>query len=228
MNATEGNVYWRNARVVAPFAVLQLSCYFLLNHFPLFPPAHLPLSVVDEWVPFWPWTVWPYLLMLAIGPVLPLMVRSDLVFRRLLLAYLLTLPAIFVFFIFWPTEYVRPPAPADESLHSLAYRVMIAVDTEGCCFPSGHIVVPVLFAWGLWLDGRRLGPFWCGLVALLAPTILTTKQHYFWDLLGALAIVAASLAVAHVVIRPRGRVVSAEKSRLAQMAQAASVGGDGQ
>jgi hypothetical protein len=203
MSANAAGVLWRNARVVVPCALFQSACYALLNHYPFFPPRRLPLTVVDEWLPFWPWTVWPYLLLLALGPVLPLLIRRDLVFRRLLVAYLLAMPATFAFFVFCPTEYARPPLPQDGSLTSCAYRLLIAVDTEGCCFPSGHIVVPVLFGFGLYIDGRRWGLLGCGLVALLAPSILTTKQHYLWDLVGALVIVFASLVVAHCVIRPR-------------------------
>ncbi len=193
----------RNLCVMIPCALLQTAAYSLLNHYPLFAPQRLPLTAVDEAVPFWTWTVWPYLLLLVLGPLLPLMVRDELVFRRLFLAYLLAIPATFTIFFVFPTEYMRPPVPTDESLTSSAYRLLIAVDTEGCCFPSGHIVVPVLFGVGVWLEGRRVGVWVCGLVALLAPTILTTKQHYVWDLLGALVIVAGSLAIAYCVMRQR-------------------------
>ena len=117
----------------------------------------MPLTLVDDWLPFWPWTVWPYLLLLALGPLLPLLIRHDLIFRRLLLAYLLAILTTFAFFLFWPTEYVRPAVPTDGSLTAAAYRMLIAVDTTACCFPSGHIVVPLLFGVGVWLDGRRKG-----------------------------------------------------------------------
>ena len=193
---------WQNARLVLPCTLVQSAVYALLNHYPLFPPRQLPLTVFDEAIPFWTWTVWPYLLLLALAPLLPLLIRGDLVFRRLFLAYLLAIPTTFAFFVFLPTEYQRPAVPSDGSLTSVAYRWLIEVDTEGCCFPSGHVVVPVLFGCGVWLDGRRGGALLCVLVGLLTPSILTTKQHYAWDLLGALAIVAGSLFVAYQVIRP--------------------------
>jgi hypothetical protein len=200
MTSSFSQALWRNARLVLPFALLQSASYWLLNHYPLWSPRRLPLTMIDEALPFWPWTVWPYLALLLLAPLLPLLIQSEHNFRRLLLAYFLAIPATFAVFLLFPTEYVRPPAPLDDSPTSVVYRWLIAVDTEGCCFPSGHIVVPFLFGWGLLRDGRRWGMWLFGLVALLAPTILTTKQHYLWDLLGALAVVTLSLVIANVLI----------------------------
>jgi hypothetical protein len=192
---------WHNAQVVLPLGVVQTSGYLWLNHVPLGPSHTLPMTAIDGWIPLWPWTVWPYLALVASEVVLPLFVRRREVFRRLLVAYALAMTTAFSFYLFWPTSYPRGSAPTDASWHSAAYRWLVAVDRPECCFPSGHIIVPALGCWALWRDGRRCGTWLLAAFALCAPSVLTTKQHYLWDVFGGLAVAALSLAAARWICK---------------------------
>jgi hypothetical protein len=172
--------------LVAPLAVLQIAVYWLCNHFPLFESRTLPLTWIDRAVPFWIWTIWAYFALIAMAICLPLLVVEKPVFRRLLRAYGLAIGTAWLFFLFMPTHYLRPPEPADDSWPSMAYRLLLVFDSPECCFPSSHVIVPLLACAALRID-RSLGVFWyllapCVLICSLS--ILTTKQHYFWDLLG--------------------------------------------
>ena len=186
----------QNLRVVAPLAAVQIAIYWTLNHFPLLRSHELPLTWLDRNIPFWTSTVWGYLALNVMAVALPLGVRDRRVFRRLMVAYGISIGTAAVFFTLWPTHYPRPPVPTDGSWHCLAYCWLIQVDTPECCFPSLHIMVPVTACAALWQDGRRRG-VWLVLplgVGICTLTILTTKQHYVWDLLGGWA--AAALAIA--------------------------------
>jgi len=195
----------QNLRVVAPLAVAQIACYWLLNHFTLLPSHELPLTWLDRNMPFWIWTVWGYFALIVLAIVLPLAVRDRGVFRQLTVAYAISVGTAIACFAFWPTHYPRSPQPIDSSWHSLAYCWLIEVDTPECCFPSSHIIVPLIACVALWQDGRRGGCWWLlpvG-VGICTLTILTTKQHYTWDLLGGLVVAGVGSVVSGRVLRSR-------------------------
>ena len=178
--------------LVAPLAVVQIGVYWLFNHFSLVASRELPLTWIDRAVPFWLWTIWGYFALIAMAAGLPLLVSDARVFRRMLVAYFISMCMAWLFFLFMPTHYPRPPLPEDDSLPSLAYRALLEFDSPECCFPSSHVIVPLLACIGLRKD-KSLGRWWpllaaCVLVCCLS--ILTTKQHYLWDLIGGTAVAA--------------------------------------
>ncbi len=184
---------WQNARVVMPVAAAQCLAYFALNHWPPRASNALPLTFVDAWMPFWPWTVWPYLMMIGGQVVLPLLLRRPEVFARALIAYVCAMSAVFAVFALWPTHYLRGPLPPTDAWHGAVFELLCAVDTAECCFPSGHVVGPAVVCWALWRD-RGARTAWClALFPVITLSILTTKQHYFWDLLGGFGVAAAAV-----------------------------------
>jgi hypothetical protein len=196
-----------NARVIVPLAVPQSAVYFTLNHCPPFPTSELPMTWVDQATPFWLWTIWPYLLLLSSDLLLPLFVRDRTIFRRMIVAYIAAMSVTVPFWVFYPTSYPRPPLPDEDSWNVTAYRNMRAVDSSACCIPSGHILVPAVGCWGLIRDRRiRRGWGWAGFLGL-SLTILTTKQHYFWDLLGGLVAAAIGIAVSGLVVKDAATAV---------------------
>jgi hypothetical protein len=184
----------RNLLIMVPITVVQTTSYLLLNHFPLRQPRSLPMTPIDEAVPFLAWTVWPYLGLIASQATLPLLIRSRAVIVRLARAYALAIPLLFLTFLLWPTTYPRPAAPAGDGLSETVYRLLIEIDSPNCCCPSGHIVGPALVFWGVWQDRRRGGWLLTGFV-VGSVSILTTKQHYLWDLLVGVALAVFCLTV---------------------------------
>jgi PAP2 superfamily protein len=175
----------QKACFVAPLAIVQTSVYWLFNHYPLFTSRQLPLTWIDRAVPFWIWTIWAYFALIAMAIFLPLGVYDRRMFQRLLHAYGISIFIAWLFFLIWPTHYVRPPLPADASWPSAAYRYLLEFDSPECCFPSSHVIVPLLACAAL-RKTRFLGALWYPLAAcvlICTLSILTTKQHYFWDLL---------------------------------------------
>jgi hypothetical protein len=118
-----------------------------------------------------------------------------------LVAYILAMTPALLFFVFLPTSYPRPPLPGEGTWHSTVYRLLVALDSPECCFPSGHIIIPALACWGVWQDGYRWVRWLLGADALCALTVLTTKQHYLWDLLGGLAAAGLGAALSRLLVR---------------------------
>jgi hypothetical protein len=190
---------WPNAKVIVPIALAQTVVYLTINHCPLFTPRELPLTAIDKAIPFWPWTMWAYLGFIVGQMGLAIAVRDRALFRLALLAYGIAMGTTFLVHLFWPTRIERPDPAEDGTFQTWAFRVMLECDAPNSCFPSAHICGTVVIFWAYWRDGRWLGS-WLLFFALpiLTLSILTTKQHYFWDWLGGwamglLAIVAARL-----------------------------------
>ncbi len=171
---------------IAPLAVLQVGIYWLLNHCLLFRSRELPLTWIDRALPFSLWTIWGYFALIAMAPGLPLLVRQKRVFHRLLRAYFIAMGLAWLFFLFMPTHYPRPLTPTDDSWSNMAYRSLIEFDSPECSFPSSHVIVPLLACFALRRE-KSLGRCWplvAAGVMICCLSILTTKQHYLWDLLG--------------------------------------------
>lgn len=186
-----GERWWttsRRAAVIVLLVTINMSIYLMLNHHPVRTPRLLPMTPVDELIPFLPWTIWPYMLLLLADAVMPMLIRRDETFRRMLQAFGVTVVLNIAGWVVLPVTYPRPPLPVGEGVTLWGYRTLVGIDTPLNCFPSGHISVPAVLCWAVAQDRPALRwPLWCGF-ALLAPSILTTKQHYAWDLVGGLAI----------------------------------------
>ena len=88
MPHTANRSWWQNARMIAPIAIVHSLIYRHVTFHSLDAPWVLEPTWLDRRLPFWVWTVWPYLGMVFIT-FAPLLVRSPRVFRTVLLAYLI-------------------------------------------------------------------------------------------------------------------------------------------
>ncbi len=182
-------------RFVLPLALINTAGYLLVNHYPLFAPTYLPPTPLDSAIPFLLWTIWPYFLLIFADFVLPFLAREYATFRRMLTAYAVAMSTNFLLWTFLPTAIARPGAPITDTVSATAYRLLMAVDAPGNCFPSGHVTIPAIGIWALAHDWPRLrAPLWAGL-ALLSISILTTKQHNVADLFGGFATALFGISV---------------------------------
>ncbi len=169
------------------------TIYQATNRYHLYTPTLLPMTRLDYAIPFWTWTVVPYF-MLICGMYLPALVKDVTHFKRTLAAITVGVLINYTIFFLWPTTYPRPPLPDGTMFYDDWYRWLTVIDTPANCFPSGHITAPAIGCWAM----SRQYPKWRWLMWLafvpLSLTILTTKQHYVWDLLGGLATAVIGIA----------------------------------
>ena len=186
-----------NLRALLPIVGLQTLVYTTLNHFQWRPSRALPLSKVDEWFPFWPWTVVPYMLFFLLGFPVALLIQTDRVLSQAVRAYFFCLAMTIPVFVFWPTLCPRPELSSLEPTWDVtAYRWLTKIDTPACSFPSMHIMLPTIVCWTVFAEGRWWAKWYAAVLLLLSVTILTTKQHYAWDWLGGLAIAMIAIWLA--------------------------------
>ncbi len=198
-----GNKY----RVALLFAAIGALCYLLPNHFPLREPRLLPMGLVDEAVPFVPWTFWIYLSEYA------LFISTYVVCRDLANAnkYLYSFMAMQLFacllFVFFPTTYPRADWPLTPEMTGpltyAAFTLFRKLDTANNCCPSLHVSSVYLAAYVYLDEQRQKLPFYFIWASAVAVSTLTTKQHYFVDIVAGLGLATTSWFVFHRLVRYR-------------------------
>ncbi|WP_224241401.1 phosphatase PAP2 family protein [Hyalangium gracile] len=186
---------WRNVRRMIPLVLVNTTAYLWFNHHPTGTPAYLPLTWVDALLPFMAWTVWPYAILLLADVGVPAFIRDETIFRDTVRAYYVAIGLNFTIWLLFPTTYPRPSSVEGDAISMAAYNLLVVVDTPHSSFPSGHITIPAVACWGLVRDRPRVAvPLWIAF-ALTSFTIITTRQHYFLDLLGGLATAVVGILV---------------------------------
>lgn len=173
------------------YAVFYSLFYVLPNFSPIREPKYLPLWGIDLWIPLLPETFLLYVSDYAL--VISVMFlhrdkRSFDSFCRLAFGSFILCGLLFLFF---PTTYPRPPYPVVEnSLIATIMSLVNSLDTPNNCFPSNHVAMTAAAVWSLRFRGPLFWSYGIWAVGIFAST-LTTKQHYFVDILGGLVVVSA-------------------------------------
>jgi membrane-associated phospholipid phosphatase len=124
------------------------------------------------------------------------LVRDDRGVRTALASFIGVTAVLFAVFLAYPTAYPRPEWTGG-GLLSLPLALIYRIDLPRNCLPSGHVTAAFLTAFAVRQCRPRLGAaliFWA--VAISVST-LTTKQHYFWDVVAGVLLSAAGYAAAH-------------------------------
>lgn len=174
--------------------LLLVGLFALPERIQLWPTMPLGKSVVDDWIPFLPWTIWVYLseylfLILAIWFSPDDRRRSDS-------AYGLVLAAIIglVIFTLLPTSVMRE-SPDPAGVTGLLWRCLFVLDTTGNALPSLHVANTCLAAIALASRRSLWGVAVVAWAVLIMLSTLTTKQHYAVDVVGGLLLAAICFVV---------------------------------
>lgn len=178
----------RRVALVAVAIVVNTAIYLAINHYPLRTPRTLSRGLLDAWLGLHPWTIWPYWGLLLLAPVFALSIRRTALLRATLHAYVVAFALNAAIWLTWPTRLPRETLPSGlDPLTHAAWRLLLTLDADTNCFPSGHVTLPVVIGAGFCVQHPRHAPAAILLVAALVPSIVTTGQHYAIDALGGLA-----------------------------------------
>mgnify|MGYP003633746380 FL=1 len=173
------------------FISLFFAAYFYLLTYPAYPVTVMPITLLDELIPFQPITL-PLYLSLWLYVSLP---PALLATRRELYEYGLTMTLTsivgFIVFYFWPTSV--PLATVDWA-QSPELSFLKGIDAAGNACPSFHVATA--FFSGSWLHYllRRFGApssiqvinwLWC--IGIIYST-LAIRQHVVVDVIAGLAL----------------------------------------
>lgn len=194
---------WSHARAIAlsiAVSVAAMAPFFLLGAATDPSAARRLDTALDHAVPFLPWTVWLYSLIYTSVFLPVFVVRCPRLFRRVLLAYALTMAVSLCVYWLFPVTAVgfRPEAAtvATDTFLGWAAWLTFTVDPPVNLFPSMHLAAATIGALAAFAARPAYGAFAAVYVALIAVAICTMKQHYIADGLAALALAAVVWRVA--------------------------------
>lgn len=172
------------------------ALYMLTSRVHLRPATPLPLWAVDRFIPFIGWTVWIYHTQFFFLLVGVRALKSAANISRTLYSMGLASLISFCVFFFYPTTLPRPSVEM-EGLTAQAFRFLYSIDTDSNCFPSLHVALACLIALGVAAERaqfRASAVIWAGLICL---STMTTKQHYFVDVIAGVCVAIVCRAVAN-------------------------------
>jgi membrane-associated phospholipid phosphatase len=159
------------------------AIYTFTGRFHLRPPEPLALWLPDRLIPFIDWTIWVYASQYLLLYCCFLGVNSARAVSRLVYAISLASLLAFCVFLIYPTEFPRS-VTTREGASTFAFRFLYSIDSSANCFPSLHVALAWLSALGLRDERKKAGALAMVWAALISISTLTTKQHYFIDLVG--------------------------------------------
>jgi membrane-associated phospholipid phosphatase len=152
----------------------------------------------EKALPLMPWTSWIYVSDYLYPFLIGMLLQSDLITTRVCFAFFIqTIIANTSFFLF-PVTFPRDLWPGEPTDYLL--NLVRGLDAPSNCFPSCHVAIVILtyLAWQRERPKNHWGFFvWAILICI---STLTTKQHYFVDVLAGTVLGIFSYVVAERLI----------------------------
>jgi len=178
-------ITYKNKYLAGVFlSLIATFLYLSSNHFHFFEPKILPFSWLDKNVPFIPQTVWIYISEWLFFLIIYITCNNMLNLNKYVYSFLaLQLTSVVIFWI-WPTTYPRDLFPLPQDLHPFTYRlfeVLRMTDTPANCCPSLHVSSVYLSSFIFLEEQKNKFPYFFAWGTAIAISTLTTKQHYWID-----------------------------------------------
>ncbi len=178
-------------RLTLFFLLYSAIGYLLVGHIVLFPYQTIPITWVDEALPYLPWTVLVYISYYLLM-VLPLLCCQDeRLLQKLFTACLWIPPVSWLFFVFWPVSiYNYDLSPYQDFITRYIYWFLATqLDVPNNTFPSMHVSLALVGALTyLWHKRYLAGSLFLMWGLVVAVSTLTAKRHFFWDVVGGVVL----------------------------------------
>ncbi|MCM2277615.1 MAG: phosphatase PAP2 family protein [Oligoflexia bacterium] len=203
MLITQENKTWMGLTLAFVATVL----YMTSNHIHLFPPQLLPMTALDQAIPFVPGTVWIYTSEYYLFLTVYLLCKDIENLNRYAYSFLTLQSLSVLIFWIWPTTFPRDQFPLPADLDALTFKLfssLRAADTPASCCPSLHVSSVYLSSFMFLREQRGKFPFFFVWATSIALTTLTTKQHYIIDVVTGflMAVIVYGFFNTFVSLRP--------------------------
>ncbi|MCC6335792.1 MAG: inositol phosphorylceramide synthase [Myxococcales bacterium] len=186
----------RQVLLAGVFTGLHAVVYMVGNHLPLGTPRLLPMTALDEAVPFLPATVFVYLSDYALAFVAFLSLQRRESVHRFLWVFMTCVAVAGVIHWVYPTAYPRERFPIPDDAHALSrlgLSVLRYFDSPNSCLPSLHVATATGSAVLVYRERPRRSRWLVAWALLVVASTLTAKQHYAVDLLAGWAMLGVVL-----------------------------------
>jgi len=176
--------------------IWAISLYLFSNRVHIFPVHLLPLTPIDIWVPYMPWTGWIYIGVYFIPLGCTVIVKDPADIKRIVYSFLAMTTVCTTVFVLYPTVYPRPEMNLSASSGSYALQMVQSLDTPANSMPSQHVALAFLSAFFIHRYRKSWGNAAILFGILISISTLTTKQHYIWDVIIGYAMARFSYLIA--------------------------------
>lgn len=193
--------------------VIASFLYLTSNHFPIFTPQLLPMTPLDQAIPFLPHTVWIYISEYIFFFVIYALSKDLANANKYLYSFLgLQMISAAIFWV-WPTTFPRELFPLPQDLDALTHLVFTQLrqtDSPNNCCPSLHVSSVYLASFVFLDEQRKRFPLFFIWGTLIALSTLTTKQHYIVDVVAGLGMAMLTWWIFNRVVIYRATASTAE------------------
>lgn len=155
---------------------------------------------LDDHIPFLPWTVWIYYLyyLLFLASIVFLW-NSALIIPYLGTQIISTAIASLIWKLF-PNGVVRPKVENPYTYSQILLDKHFQHDKDCNGLPSGHVMHTFVACYFFSLSFPVLWPFFYLILIAISISTLTTKQHYYMDMVTTLSITPAIIELSKLVV----------------------------
>ncbi len=179
-------------------SLIGMALYLFFNRFYFFQPQELPLLWPDKMIPLWADSVWIYISIYVMYGLTYFMMKDLLNLSKYLYASLFQVIISIGVFIMWPTTYPRHLYPLPTELNmatDFIFSLIRNLDTPASCCPSLHVSTAFLTSFVFLEEQKEKFPYFFIWAVIISFSTLSTKQHYFWDVLGGFVVALLSYGV---------------------------------
>lgn len=189
-------LYIKDNKSKAIFFVLgtiaTLLFYQVTNRIHWYEPRILSFHLPDRLAPFWPWTVWIYFSEYVIFLFAYIQLKNNYNVMKYFYSYMAILIFSSICFVIFPVTFPRDHYPVnlvESGFSGLALNYLRDVlDTPANCFPSLHVSTCFISAFCFWTECKKKFSLYFLWSMLVAMSTMTTKQHYFIDIIAAFVV----------------------------------------
>lgn len=160
-----------------------VGCIYKSSYYLQFNPTILPPSFIDNMITFTPHAIWAYLSFFVIIPLCFLTAPYQKI-GWMSLSFIGCAILAGLCYVIWPTM-VESPTVNNDSMSTRLLNKLINVDVNYNCFPSLHVALTLIVAWGTISRKHPIYSLiliiWAGAICL---SIIQLRRHLFIDFLG--------------------------------------------
>jgi len=188
--------YFRNFLVAIAVIVIDMVPYLWLGqHTDAAASVRLD-TPLDRMIPFMPWTIIIYSWVYTQAFYPAFIIRSDDLFRRTVKAFVFIAVVDLVIYRLFPVTALgfRPEYTEimPDSFLTWGTKLTLYMDPPYNLFPSQHLSTAILICIVAWAARPAWGKLVLPLTVAIGISVLTTKQHYIADIVGAFAVTYAA------------------------------------
>ncbi len=184
------------------FILLLIFFFTLLLYIPLnrqIPRYRLRLRL-DEHIPLIPWTVWIYVSYYFLVPISIFLLWPTNLFLPFLISQIAVTVISSAIWKLFPNGVVRPKITDATTYHHSILKLIYRHDNDSNGLPSGHVGHTFISCYFLSIAFPQLWIIFFLILIAISFSTLTTKQHYYLDMVSTLAITPLFIEATHYLM----------------------------